>query len=207
MSSKQKRPAAKAAKPSRPAEATRGSKPDGENAQAGGAKAGSGGKSGTAEKTGKGGKSGKGGKAAQQRPDVKAASAGPSGPRPARLSAAAVLTAVEGVALAALGVYMLIDGLTGSPDSPRQAETGGLTVIALAVLPLVAARGLWLRRRWSRGPSLITQIVAFPVAWTLINGGGALIAAGVGLAVVAIAVLGLLVNPTATEALGITPKE
>ncbi|WP_307805741.1 hypothetical protein [Streptomyces chrestomyceticus] len=207
MSSKQKRPAAKAAKPSRPAEATRGSKPDRENAQAGGAKAGSGGKSGTAEKPGKGGKSGKGGKAAQQRPGAKAASAGPSGPRPARLSAAAVLTAVEGVALAALGVYMLIDGLTGSPDSPRQAETGGLTVIALAVLPLVAARGLWLRRRWSRGPSLITQIVAFPVAWTLINGGGALIAAGVGLAVVAIAVLGLLVNPTATEALGITPKE
>ncbi len=207
VSSKQKRPAAKAAKPSRPAEATRGSKPDRENAQAGGAKAGSGGKSGTAEKPGKGGKSGKGGKAAQQRPGAKAASAGPSGPRPARLSAAAVLTAVEGVALAALGVYMLIDGLTGSPDSPRQAETGGLTVIALAVLPLVAARGLWLRRRWSRGPSLITQIVAFPVAWTLINGGGALIAAGVGLAVVAIAVLGLLVNPTATEALGITPKE
>ncbi len=210
VSSKQKRPAAKAAQPSRPAEATRGSTPDGENVQAGGAKAGSGGKSGTAEKPGKGGKSGKGGKAAGQRPDAKAgatASAGPSGPRPARLSAAAVLTAVEGVALAALGVYMLIDGLTGSPDSPRQAETGGLTVIALAVLPLVAARGLWLRRRWSRGPSLITQIVAFPVAWTLINGGGALIAAGVGLAVVAIAVLGLLVNPTATEALGITPKE
>lgn len=201
VSSKQKRPAAKAAQPSRPAEATRGSAPDGENVQAGGAKAGSGGKSGTAEKPGKGGKSGKGGKAGAT------ASAGPSGPRPARLSAAAVLTAVEGVALAALGVYMLIDGLTGSPDSPRQAETGGLTVIALAVLPLVAARGLWLRRRWSRGPSLITQIVAFPVAWTLINGGGALIAAGVGLAVVAIAVLGLLVNPTATEALGITPKE
>ncbi|MFK8849010.1 hypothetical protein [Streptomyces sp. Ac-502] len=181
--------------------------------QAGGAKAGSGGKSGKAEKPAKAekaGKGGSGGKAGGKRPDAKAgatASSGPSGPRPARLSAAAVLTAVEGVALAALGIYMLVDGLAGSPDSPRQAETGGLTVIALAVLPLVAARGLWLRRRWSRGPSLITQIVAFPVAWTLINGGGALIAAGVGLAVVAIAVLGLLVNPTATEALGITPRE
>lgn len=204
VSSEQKRPAAEAAKPSRRAEATRGSKPDRRNAQAGGTKAGSGGKSGRTEK------SGKGGKATGQRPDGKGgatASPAPSGPRPARLTAAAVLTAVEGLALAALGVYMLIDGLTGSPDSPRQAETGGLTVIALAVLPLVAARGLWLRRRWSRGPSLITQIVAFPVAWTLINGGGALIAAGVGLAVVAVAVLGLLVNPTATEALGITPRE
>ncbi|MFE7610006.1 hypothetical protein [Streptomyces celluloflavus] len=130
-----------------------------------------------------------------------------SGPRPARLSAAAVLTGVEGVALAALGVYMLIMGLAGSPDSPQQAEMGGLTVLALAALPLVAARGLWLRRRWSRGPSLITQIVALPVAWTLIKGGGALIAAGAGLGVAAILVLALLVNPTATQALGIGPRE
>ncbi|MFI6769576.1 hypothetical protein [Streptomyces sp. NPDC050355] len=130
-----------------------------------------------------------------------------SGPRPARLSAAAALTAVEGIALAALGAYMLIMGLAGSPDSARQAEMGGLTVLALAALPLVAARGLWLRRRWSRGPSLITQIVALPVAWTLVNGGGALIAAGIALAVAALVVLVLLVNPTATEALGIGPRE
>ncbi|GAO06311.1 hypothetical protein TPA0598_01_06820 [Streptomyces lydicamycinicus] len=135
------------------------------------------------------------------------ASTVPTGPRPARLSAAAALTAVEGLALAALGGYMLIMGLAGSPDSPQQAEMGGLTVLALAVLPLVAARGLWLRRRWSRGPSLITQIVALPVAWTLVNGGGALIAAGIGLAVAALVVLVLLVNPTATEALGIGPRE
>ncbi|MGX1756074.1 hypothetical protein ACWIG5_04015 [Streptomyces lydicus] len=131
----------------------------------------------------------------------------PTGPRPARLSAAAALTAVEGLALAALGGYLLFMGLAGSPDSPQQAEMGGLTVLALAVLPLVAARGLWLRRRWSRGPSLITQIVALPVAWTLVHGGGALIAAGIGLGVAAVVVLVLLVNPTATEALGIGPRE
>ncbi|WP_129294249.1 hypothetical protein [Streptomyces lydicus] len=131
----------------------------------------------------------------------------PTGPRPARLSAAAALTAVEGLALAVLGGYMLFMGLAGSPDSPQQAEMGGLTVLALAVLPLVAARGLWLRRRWSRGPSLITQLVALPVAWTLVHGGGALIAAGIGLAVAAVVVLVLLVNPTATEALGIGPRE
>ncbi len=49
--------------------------------------------------------------------------------------------------------------------------------------------------------------MALPVAWTLVNGGGALIAAGVGLAVAALVVLVLLVNPTATEALGIGPRE
>ncbi|WP_078897754.1 hypothetical protein [Streptomyces rimosus] len=199
MSSKQKRPAPKAARPTRPAGATRGSKPDGTDVRAGGAKGAS---------SAGGARTGTGGKKAAAGPGKAAdAAAGPSGPRPGRISAAAVLTAVEGLALAALGVYMLVVGLAGSPDSPRQAEMGGLTVLALAALPLVAARGLWLRRRWSRGPSLITQIVAFPVAWTLVNGGGALIAAGIGLAVAAIAVLALLVNPTATEALGIAPRD
>ncbi|MFI9205091.1 hypothetical protein [Streptomyces sp. NPDC053048] len=136
-----------------------------------------------------------------------APAAEPAGPRPARLTAAAVLAGLEGVALAACGVYLLVMGLLGKPDSPQQAETGGLTVIALAVLPLVAARGLWLRRRWSRGPAMITQIMALPVAWTLFNGGGALIAAAVALALAAVVTLVLLVNPTATEALGIGPRE
>ncbi|MBL1088440.1 hypothetical protein ACWCXK_28965 [Streptomyces sp. NPDC001739] len=148
----------------------------------------------------------------QQKQSVKRAAGAPAapapaGPRPARLSAAAALTGIEGLALAALGTYMLIMGLTGSPDSPQQAEMGGVTVLALAVLPLVAARGLWLRRRWSRGPSLITQIVALPVAWTLVHGGGALVAGGIALALAALVVLVLLVNPTATEALGIAPRE
>ncbi|MGK5638313.1 hypothetical protein ACSNOK_08370 [Streptomyces sp. URMC 126] len=131
----------------------------------------------------------------------------PAGPRPARLTAAAALAGLEGLALLVGGLYILVMGLLGKPDSPRQAVTGGVTMVALSLLPLAAARGLLLRRRWSRGPALITQLVAFPVAWSLINGGGALIAAGVLLALAAVLTLGLLVNPTATEALGIGPRE
>ncbi|MET8680596.1 hypothetical protein ABZW18_24180 [Streptomyces sp. NPDC004647] len=131
----------------------------------------------------------------------------PAGPRPARLTVAAALAGAEGVVLAAFGAYLLVMGLVGDPDSPRQAEMGGLTLLALAALPLAAARGLLLRRRWSRGPALIIQIMAVPVAWTLIGTGGAVIVAGVALALVALAVLALLVNPTATEALGIAPRD
>ncbi|EMF02617.1 hypothetical protein J7W19_21705 [Streptomyces mobaraensis NBRC 13819 = DSM 40847] len=131
----------------------------------------------------------------------------PAGPRPARLTAAAALAGLEGLALLIGGLYILVMGLLGKPDSPRQAVTGGATMVALALLPLAAARGLLLRRRWSRGPALITQLVAFPVAWSLINGGGGLVAAGVVLALAAVLTLGLLVNPTATEALGIGPRE
>nr|WP_245684488.1 hypothetical protein [Streptomyces roseoverticillatus] len=124
------------------------------------------------------------------------------------MTAAAALTGLEGLALAAAGIYLLVMGLLGKPDSPQQAETGGITVLALAALPLAAARGLWLLRRWSRGPAMATQIMALPVAWTLYNGGGgAMIAGAVLLAAVAVGTLVLLVNPTATEALGIGPRE
>ncbi|MER5934276.1 hypothetical protein [Streptomyces sp. NPDC002054] len=126
---------------------------------------------------------------------------------PGRLTAAAALTALEGLALAGLGVYLLFVGIAGDADSPQQAETGGITVLALAALPLIAARGLRLGRRWSRGPALITQIMAMPVAWTLWTTGGAMIAAAVALALAALAVIVLLVNPTATEALGIGPRD
>ncbi|WP_184573567.1 hypothetical protein [Streptomyces zagrosensis] len=131
----------------------------------------------------------------------------PAGPRPARLTGAAVIAVVEGALLAAYGVYLVVMGLVGDPDSPQQTEILAVVFFVLAALPLVAARGLWLRRSWSRGPAMITQIMALPVAWTLINSGGLLIAGGIGIAIAAITVLVLLVNPTATEALGIGPRD
>ncbi|MER6115418.1 hypothetical protein [Streptomyces sp. NPDC001743] len=113
------------------------------------------------------------------------------------------VSALEGVALVAGGVLMLVMGLLGRPDSPQQAEMGGLTVIALGLIPLFAARGLLRRRSWSRGPALITQIIALPVAWTLLRSHGALIPAGIVLAVVAVTALYQLVRPATIEALGI----
>ncbi|WP_442272112.1 hypothetical protein [Streptomyces sp. M-16] len=126
---------------------------------------------------------------------------------PGRLTGAAALTALEGLALAGLGLYMLYVGIAGHPDSAQQAETGGITLLALAALPLIAARGLRRGRRWSRGPALITQLMAMPVAWTLWNTGGAMRIAAVALALAAVAVAVLLVNPTATRALGIGPGD
>ncbi|MFF2850743.1 hypothetical protein ACFVT5_31095 [Streptomyces sp. NPDC058001] len=134
---------------------------------------------------------------AQTAPDA------PEGPRPGRLTVAASLAALEGLALAAAGVYLLVMGLAGKPDNAQQAETGGVTLIVLALLPLLAARGLLKRRSWSRGPAIITQIMALPVAWTLLQADSMLIPGGIALAVVAVTALVLLVNPTTTEALGI----
>ncbi|WP_405973971.1 hypothetical protein OG496_36955 [Streptomyces sp. NBC_00988] len=128
---------------------------------------------------------------------------GPDGPRPRRLTYAAALVAVEGLALAVAGVWMLVLGLTGEPDDRQQAVTGGVTLVVLALLPLLAARGLIGRRGWSRGPAVITQVMALPVAYNLLQADSVAIPAGIALAVVAIAALVLLVNPATTQALGI----
>ncbi|GGW38179.1 hypothetical protein [Streptomyces caelestis] len=126
-----------------------------------------------------------------------------TGPRPRRLTYAALLAALEGLALVAGGVWMLVLGLTGEPDDRQQAVTGGVTLVVLALLPLLAARGLLGRRSWSRGPAVITQIMALPVAYNLLQADSMAIPAGIALAVVAVAALVLLVNPETTRALGI----
>ncbi|MFV0133702.1 hypothetical protein ACLGIH_10765 [Streptomyces sp. HMX87] len=140
----------------------------------------------------------------EQTPTPEAAvSAEEAGPRPGRLTAAAALAALEGLALVVGGAWMLVAGLTGNPDDRTQAVTGGVTLIVLALLPLLAARGLLARRGWSRGPAVITQILALPVAYNLLQADSIAIPAGIVLGVVAVTALVLLVNPETTRALDI----
>ncbi|WP_309097229.1 hypothetical protein [Streptomyces sp.] len=126
-----------------------------------------------------------------------------TGPRPRRLTYAALLAALEGLALAVGGVWILVLGFTGHPDDRQQAVTGGVTLVVLALLPLIAARGLLALRSWSRGPAVITQLMALPVAYNLLQADSMAIPGGIALAVVAVASLVLLVNPETTRALGI----
>ncbi|MFD9614054.1 hypothetical protein ACFWWS_32320 [Streptomyces sp. NPDC059083] len=122
-------------------------------------------------------------------------------PRPARLAAAAGVNLVEALGLLAGGVYMLVRALVDGGDV-TSGVTGGVTVIALGLIPLAAARGLWAMRSWSRGPAVITQILALPVAWQMLQTEG-VIPFGIAVAALAVAGLVLLVNPATTEALGI----
>ncbi|WP_105975415.1 hypothetical protein [Streptomyces geranii] len=126
-----------------------------------------------------------------------------AGPRPLRLTLAAVLAGVEGLGLVVGGVFILVMGIAGDADDRQQAVTGGVTLIVLALLPLLAARGLLGRRSWSRGPAVITQIMALPVAYNLLRADSMAIPGGIVLGVVAVTALVLLVNQETTRALGI----
>ncbi|MFF8839547.1 hypothetical protein [Streptomyces sp. NPDC015130] len=123
--------------------------------------------------------------------------------RPRRLAAAAAVAGVEALGLLAGGVYMLVKALADGTGDLTGALTGAVTLVALGLIPLAAARGLWLRRSWSRGPAVITQILALPVAWQMLQANSALIPVGIVLGVLAVTGLVLLVNPATTEALGI----
>ncbi|WP_432032638.1 hypothetical protein [Streptomyces antibioticus] len=127
----------------------------------------------------------------------------PEGARPRRLTYAAALTGLEGLALVAGGIWILVLGFTGDPDDRQQAVTGGITLMVLALLPLLAARGLLALRSWSRGPAVITQILALPVAYNLLRADSLAIPAGIALAALAVTGLVLLVNAETTRALGI----
>ncbi|MFR9674246.1 hypothetical protein [Streptomyces sp. TR06-5] len=131
----------------------------------------------------------------------------PDASRPVRLAVAAVLTAAEGAVIAGFGLVSLVMVFTGKPDGLVQALTMALTVLALAALPLAAAHGIRQRRRWSRGPALITQLLALPVGWQMAQNGGPWVAGGVVIGLAALVVLGALVTPTAAAALGIGPRD
>lgn len=122
------------------------------------------------------------------------------------MTAAAALCAAEGVLAAGLGLLMLLLLAVGRSDDAAQAATGAVIVLLLAALPLAAALGLWRLRRWSRGPAVIVQLLALPIALTLVGSGGPWPVAGAALAAVALAVLGCLITPAATEALGVGPR-
>jgi hypothetical protein len=98
---------------------------------------------------------------------------------------------------------MIVLGISGDASDRQQGISLGITLVVLALLPLLAARGLLLRRGWSRGPAVITQLMALPVAYSLLTADSIAIPAGIALAAVAVTALVLLVNPATTRALGI----
>ena len=113
--------------------------------------------------------------------------------RPLTIIVAAALLAIE--ALIALG-YAVLE--IGQVRMTRAAVGVGVTILmaAFGLLLLVVARGVFLGKRWSRGPAVATQLILLPIAWSF--KGGSTTWVSVVLAVLAIAVLVGVLHPRST---------
>jgi hypothetical protein len=113
--------------------------------------------------------------------------------RPVTIVVAAALLALEGLvglAYAAISV--------GQIRLSRAAVGVGVAILmaVFGVLLLLVARGVFLGRRWSRGPAVATQLILLPIAWSF--RGGVTTWVSVALAVLAIVVLIGLLHPRST---------
>jgi hypothetical protein len=119
--------------------------------------------------------------------------------RPPTLSAAAAIEALEGIALAAVGLYVGVEAIVGSPNDLAGAVVLALMAVATGVGIVAVGRGLWQARRWGRAPALLTQIFAVIAAISMIQSRRQ--AVGVVLIALAVAGAATLLSPPSTRAL------
>ncbi|MFJ1704327.1 hypothetical protein [Kitasatospora sp. NPDC088346] len=121
--------------------------------------------------------------------------------RPAPLLVGAGITALEGAALAGWGVYDLVAGLLGDSAALGRSEAGGLVLLLMGLLPLLAGRALLRGRRWGRSPAVLTNSICLPVAYYMGQTGGVMVGAAVAVAVLGLAGIVALLNPKVTALL------
>ncbi|MFB4312555.1 hypothetical protein [Actinomadura sp. 21ATH] len=113
------------------------------------------------------------------------------------VNAAAALEAAEGATAIGFGLFVGFETVIGEAVDPASAI--GVTVLALAggAGMLACARGLLRAEPWSRAPTVLTQLFALPVAWSLWQSEQPLLAVPLGLAAVLTLVLAL--SPPSTD--------
>jgi hypothetical protein len=83
---------------------------------------------------------------------------------------AALLVAVEGAALAVLGLGYGIAGVVGEPFDRTATLLQAGFVVLVGGLVLLVARGLARVAGWSRSPAVVLQLLALPVGVGLVQG-------------------------------------
>jgi hypothetical protein len=112
------------------------------------------------------------------------------------VNVAAALEAAEGVAAVGFGLFTGYETLAG--EAVDAATAIGVTVLALlgGAGMLGCARGLVRADSWSRAPTVLTQLFAIPVAWSLWQSDQHLI--GLPLGLVAVVALVAALSPPST---------
>ena len=123
------------------------------------------------------------------------------GRRPVTIVIAAVSLALEGLlGLGYAGVAL------GQVRMSRAGVGVGVAILmaGFGLSLLLVARGVFLGRRWSRGPAVVAQLILLPLAWSFRGGGTTWVS--VVLAMIAITTLVGLLHPRSTAVfIGSTP--
>jgi hypothetical protein len=109
------------------------------------------------------------------------------------------LVAGQGVGLAGLAVFLLVELVVATPLSALRAVMAALLTLVAGLGLIAVARGLRRRRRWARAPALVTQLLVLPVGAGLVQSGRWYV--GMPLILWALAVLALLFTPAVGEVL------
>jgi hypothetical protein len=99
---------------------------------------------------------------------------------------------------------LMLEGLVGlgyaafELGRARAAMGVGVAILmaGFGLVLLLVARGVFLGRRWSRGPAVVTQLILLPIAWSFKGGETTWVSAV--LAVIAITILVGLLHPRST---------
>jgi hypothetical protein len=122
--------------------------------------------------------------------------------RPRTLTAGAWFSIVQGVVIAAYGVYVMVAPLTSSAKTGiGMAEFAGVLLLLMGLLPLAAGRALLRLKKWGRSPAVMIDTLCLAVAYFACENGGAFVALGVAVGLVGIVGAVLLLHPRTTAAL------
>jgi hypothetical protein len=122
--------------------------------------------------------------------------------KPVTIVVAAVLLALEGLlGLGYAGVAL------GQVRMSRAVVGVGVAILmaSFGLLLLLVARGVFLGRRWSRGPAVAAQLILLPIAWSFRGGGTTWISVTLG--VLAVAVLVGVLHPRSTAVFVAPPAD
>jgi hypothetical protein len=123
-------------------------------------------------------------------------------PPPSTVRQAAVVVALEGVALVGIAVALVVRHLVGVEDQPWLSGYGTAAWFAIMGAGVLAAGwALWTGRRWGRGIAVFAQLLLLPIAWYMGVGSQRWLY-GIPVGVVALATLALLFSPSALQWLG-----
>jgi len=115
---------------------------------------------------------------------------------PGTLKAAAAIAALEGLGATAAGIWLAIAALVERPTGLAIALGSAMFVLAAGVGLAVLARGLFRAERWSRGLTVVIQLITLPLGFEFL--GAPTTVVGVSMLTAAVATLVLVLAPSST---------